>query len=1103
MKNILEKKLTSIVTAAAIAASFAVMSVSVRAFDAPEPDTGAVGEISNGGEWSIYASQVGSARNSTAISDASDKGVVEVTGNAGMSGQFRFDLATMMNNSAVSEGAVVKSAKLRLTPMVTRAGIKHNLYKIDNDFTTTEGKVPVTQFAVPRGGNNDINKDSSVTSLAPEEVTEYPAALSSWQTNIDVTGDAVTAEGQLSFHIEYAGGDKGKTEYATANIAANGRLNGGAVPMLYSGAATDYSKWVYPQIVLEYSDSEAYKSAYADFIAANAELSAGVVTEDSGISLSDASNGSEILLEMYDSALSPIKVDGQSLILNDEYVGDENSAYVRLTVSRTEGEETASYSRVVSVQADYTKSSTISFDAAKNAKGEISVISSGTVYTDGTAYAKQGGVFYIDAGANIGYTANVSVLKEGTDEAVPENEDGSYTMPDCNVEVKAEYSKKTFGTTRIAAANSASLKSNGDKQGNSAAAPNLVIGAGRITFVKFDLSDYNPDVISDASISFNAWNTANTKAVFYVPNNDWDENSISKDFCLDGTEGTSLSGFTYADGTISLLNGADIGQLIIPDGNDASSAANGILKDYYAGSTGTGKSAAFNATDAVNAALERSSDRVITLMLYSTGGGNDASSVMFADTLSNRPSLTITESASALPDDELITEISTAEDLEGFAAIVNGGNSYDGKTVTLLNDLDLSDIYNESGRSWEAIGTQDIGGLKPFAGTFDGQNHSISGLYANNDGTMLGLFGAVTGTVKDITVSGEISGNSVIGGIAGWCSGSITNCHSSVNITSLREAGGIVGTLNNGGVISGCENSGNVAIENKETYAGGIAGHNIDGLVSECSNSGRIENGLDGFRNKLGGIVGFLDNGKIQDSHNTGDVVSNAETASYTADTTQNYVGGIVGYSSYGTVTNSDNSGSVHNAVDYAGGVAGCLKGGDTVLSCTNSGKVSGRDYVGGIAGCNYSSISECGNEGAAAGTGSYVGGVVGYLSVGIIHDCTYNKEINSGLKLAGYNSAGTITSSEEPEPIEYKVVYSGGNAEVSAAAAGTYAVIFAAYDAKGALLGAEVQTIEFTEAGKTTVSPLKLNAEGAEKIKVMLWNNIAGMEPLCAADVK
>lgn len=1002
---------------------------------APNADTGAVGNVSNGGEWSIYASKSGTGR-STAIEDASEKGVIEVTGSNGISSQLQFDLSTMLNNSVVSDDKVIKDAKLRLTPMDTRSGINHGLFVINNNFTTTNGKKPIAEFEVPKGNGNDFFADDSVISLTPEELNEYPSAISAWQTNIDVTGEAITAlDNKLSLQIEYSDGDESKTEYATSNISANGRLNGGVIPLLYNSGATEYSKWIYPQIVVTYTDSQTYKDAYADFISAYNKLKDATVTETDAVTLDSAENGSEITIEMNDTdESSPIKAENNSLTINDEYVGSDTATNVKLTVTKTDGEETAVYSCVVSVGAVYESANIISFDGSKNPKGQLSVISSGKTYTDGMAYAKPEGIFYIDAGANTGYNADIVVKDSSSDEIIEANDEGGYTMPDGDVEISVEYFKETYGTTRIAATNSISIKNNGKLQGNSEDAPNLVIGGGRITFVKFDLSEYNINAINDVDISFNAWNTANTKAVFYVPNNDWSEDTISSNFCIDGTDKTNISSFkTDDDQVVSLINNEEIGSLIIPnaEGEDnAANAANGILKDYYLGSTGTSKTASFDVTEAIKKVLSNSSDKIITLMIYSTGGGNDASSTMYADSISARPSLEIVESAENLPDDEVITKIETADDLVRFAELVRGGNSYKDKTVTLVNDVDISN------KLWIPIGTiNDEGKMNAFAGTFDGGNHSITGLNINNSTAKIqGLFGAVTGVVKDLTVEGEINSSSVVGGIAAFCSGKITNCHSRVNIIAQREAGGIVGTLANGGIVENSDNAGNITLLNKETYAGGIAGHNIMSVVDNCTNTGNVVNDTDGFRNRLGGIVGFLDNGTISNSDNAGNVTSDAEVAPYTADTTQNYVGGIIGYASYSNVTNCSNSGEIHNEAAFTGGIAGCLQIGCLLSNCTNSGKSSGKDYVGGIVGYNISTIDTCTNLGVVEGNEKTSGKIAGYFSRGLINNSTNDEDT------VGFNAYGKITQQSAIEGITVTLsenLVFNGNEQVLAVVSG------------------------------------------------------------------
>lgn len=80
----------------------------------------------------------------------------------------------------------------------------------------------------------------------------------------------------------------------------------------------------------------------------------------------------------------------------------------------------------------------------------------------------------------------------------------------------------------------------------------------------------------------------------------------------------------------------------------------------------------------------------------------------------------------------------------------------------------------------------------------------------------------------------------------------------------------------------------------------------------------------------------------------------------------------------------------------------------------------------------------------------------------------------------------------------KFSIRYEGGNAIVTAPTAGTYAVLFAAYDADGRLTSLSVQTVPIAK-GETTVAPIDFTANGT--VKVMLWESPASMKPLCGAD--
>ncbi|MGN0182665.1 MAG: hypothetical protein ACI4DP_09715, partial [Candidatus Ornithomonoglobus sp.] len=103
--------------------------------------------------------------------------------------------------------------------------------------------------------------------------------------------------------------------------------------------------------------------------------------------------------------------------------------------------------------------------------------------------------------------------------------------------------------------------------------------------------------------------------------------------------------------------------------------------------------------------------------------------------------------------------ISAAQDLKDFADDVNIGNTYACKTVVLDNDIDLSQICGEdiNGEtvSWTPIGAETI-----FDGTFNGNGHTISGLYINSKYVNLaGVFGfcGENSQIVNLTVEGSVT----------------------------------------------------------------------------------------------------------------------------------------------------------------------------------------------------------------------------------------------------------------------------------------------------------------------------------------------------------
>ena len=181
------------------------------------------------------------------------------------------------------------------------------------------------------------------------------------------------------------------------------------------------------------------------------------------------------------------------------------------------------------------------------------------------------------------------------------------------------------------------------------------------------------------------------------------------------------------------------------------------------------------------------------------------------------------EETAAAPEKFVITSVS---DLQTFADAVNEGD-YDGKTdavVTLDADLDLAGI------AWTPMGDTS----HDFAGTFDGQGHTISNLTIGTadapiTGELAGLFGVVEGTVKNLFLD-EVSVNAnvgyYVGGLAAYAVGPIENCHiTKLDMDAVASGvGGLIGYATSGNSIYGCSVSGEIAVKSGCQGVGGFIG---------------------------------------------------------------------------------------------------------------------------------------------------------------------------------------------------------------------------------------------------------------------------------------
>ncbi len=306
-------------------------------------------------------------------------------------------------------------------------------------------------------------------------------------------------------------------------------------------------------------------------------------------------------------------------------------------------------------------------------------------------------------------------------------------------------------------------------------------------------------------------------------------------------------------------------------------------------------------------------------------------------------------------------QIKWGSQLAFLAENVRNGETYENQYFVLTADIILNDTADYAMwsstttglKEWNAIGSYvSPSDNNPFAGTFNGEGHIVSGLFSCNKETN-GLFAYNKGTIKDLIVEKSyIEGSGYgVGSITGRNDGVILNCKAGSKVISVWadenniEAGSV----------------------------GGVAGTN-NGTITLCSNYGEV----DGV-GVSGGIVGTNIN-TVRNCYNTGIV-------------------GVSVLTQYGT-----------------GGIAGCnSKNGSVVENCYNLGEVSATNYAGGIVGTNIGSIHNCYNQGDVDITRAdgYEGSIAGALErssfdeVGSVSHTYWKDTVNK--PVVGYAGAGSV----------------------------------------------------------------------------------------------
>ena len=293
-------------------------------------------------------------------------------------------------------------------------------------------------------------------------------------------------------------------------------------------------------------------------------------------------------------------------------------------------------------------------------------------------------------------------------------------------------------------------------------------------------------------------------------------------------------------------------------------------------------------------------------------------------------------------------------DLKQFRNEVNSGNTYSGKFIKLVYDIDMStDKINDVQTKWVAIGNTSS---NKFSGTFDGNNKTISNMICN-PGSVAGFIGYNSGTLQNlnfvnanitgtsspanagvavaynnttglvynvvsrnatISLTGSATGVYGLGGIVGYSVGTIDSCANiggSIKSTTSndgRRIGGIVGN-NKGGIVRNCYNT--ASIDANSSAVGGIAGdNNVYGagassvVIANCYNWGSVKG-----NNGIGGVSGENTGGaSLKNTYNAGKITTKANGGTVTGNSTNGRM-----ESSFGIVGGADNSPSTFKLVGF------------------------------------------------------------------------------------------------------------------------------------------------------------------------------------------
>ena len=392
----------------------------------------------------------------------------------------------------------------------------------------------------------------------------------------------------------------------------------------------------------------------------------------------------------------------------------------------------------------------------------------------------------------------------------------------------------------------------------------------------------------------------------------------------------------------------------------------------------------------------------------------------------------------------LITSAADWNALSDYAS--STGNDFSGKYLKIVSDIDFA------GTTFKSLFSD---GVTNFAGTLDGDSHSVKGISMKTTASYQAAIGTIAAgaTVKNLTIAGEItSAQTYTGGFSAKVYGDITNCVNAVNVTSTKASVSGFGYIYGDARLTDVTNNGHIS--GGAGSVAGIASATSPGVVfTRVFNKGVIESTATGTASYIGGLVAQCQPAVFTSCGNEGSFVIKNQTGA-------NSVGGLVAYANGtagspvkysftdcynrapitansivgGIVANSNASTSIINPLIMKGcvnhadlatvstkavssaptaGIVALYTPGTTIEDCVNEGDISSKFnvYVSGIAGSGKGTPNEanpvllkrCENHGNITATGNQGAGIVALTTnyVTVSH-CSNTGSVKGGFNLGG-----------------------------------------------------------------------------------------------------